>query len=235
MLFCDALRYDVGQRLQERLQESGFDSELTWRLAALPTVTPTAKPAVSPVADRIVGGTPSLTPVDKEQGRVLRITRFRRLLDGMGIQDLPSLGHLGDPSGMAWDEQGAVDRYGHQHGIVLAHHVHAEVERLVERVAALLAHGWQQVTIVTDHGWLLLPGGLPKADFSTNLTLERKERCAVLSPNAQTDHLTVPWHWNADVRIAVAPDIHCFEAGKAYEHGGISPQECVLPVLRVQH
>jgi len=31
----------------------------------------------------------------------------------------------------------------------------------------------------------------------------------------------------------VAPGIACFEAGKEYEHGGLSPQECVVPVLTV--
>jgi hypothetical protein len=35
------------------------------------------------------------------------------------------------------------------------------------------------------------------------------------------------------VRIAVAPGIACYEAGKIYEHGGISPQECVTPHLVV--
>jgi len=35
------------------------------------------------------------------------------------------------------------------------------------------------------------------------------------------------------VRIAVAPGIRCYEAGKEYEHGGLSPQECVTPILTV--
>lgn len=33
------------------------------------------------------------------------------------------------------------------------------------------------------------------------------------------------------MRVAVAPGIHAFEAGKEYEHGGLSPQECIVPVL----
>ena len=35
------------------------------------------------------------------------------------------------------------------------------------------------------------------------------------------------------MRIAVASGIACYEAGKEYEHGGISPQECVVPVITV--
>ena len=233
LLFSDALRFDVGYRLHERLQEAGYPSQIAWRLAALPTVTATAKPAVSPVAGAITGGEPSLTPIAKESGSDLRIDVLRKLLAQQGIQDLASRGDLGDPSGKAWDEQGAVDQYGHQHGWRLAHHVRDEVERLVDRIGMLLDHGWQEVIVVTDHGWLLLPGGLPKAELPAHLAVQRKGRCAVLSPNAHTEQQTVPWHWNPAVRIAIAPDIHCFEAGKEYEHGGVSPQECVVPVLRV--
>ena len=233
LLFCDALRYDVGHRLSEQLQQAGLQSEISWRLAALPPVTATAKPAVSPVANLVIGNDPSLMPVARESGSDMRIDVLRRLLAQNGIQDLPSRDDFGDPNGLAWDERGAVDQYGQQHGWMLAHHVHDEVDRLADRIGMLLDHGWQEVIVVTDHGWLLLPSGLPKAELPAHLTIERKGRCAVLSPNAQTGQLTVPWHWNPAVRIAIAPNIHCFEAGKEYEHGGISPQECVLPVFRV--
>ena len=36
---------------------------------------------------------------------------------------------------------------------------------LVSRVEKLLEAGWKKVRIVTDHGWLLLPGGLPKSEM----------------------------------------------------------------------
>ena len=39
---------------------------------------------------------------------------------------------------------------------------------------------------------------------------------------------------NPDVRIALAPGVTCFEANKEYEHGGVSPQECIVPRLAVR-
>ena len=36
------------------------------------------------------------------------------------------------------------------------------------------------------------------------------------------------------MRIAVAPGASCFEANKEYEHGGVSPQECIVPRLSVK-
>ena len=50
---------------------------------------------------------------------------------------------------------------------------------------------------------------------------------------ASVDVPTVPWFWDPDVRIALAPGATCFEANKEYEHGGVSPQECIVPRLTV--
>jgi hypothetical protein len=100
-------------------------------------------------------------------------------------------------------------------------------------VQALLDHGWPRVVIVTDHGWLMLPGGLPKTELPIHLTQKRKGRCAVLKEGADVDQQTVPWRWDERVQIAMAPGISCYEAGKEYEHGGLSPQECITPVITV--
>jgi hypothetical protein len=233
ILFSDALRFDAGMKLLATLERRGLSCTAGWRLAALPTVTPTAKPAISPVAELMIGSSePSLTPVVKATGASSTVATLRKLLEGAGYQILTG-DALGDPSGMAWTELGAIDQYGHEHGWKVAHHLPGELRSLERRIDALLSHGWQQVVVVTDHGWLLLPGGLPKVELPQHLTVLRKGRCAVLKPGAQTDQHTVPWHWDKDVRIAVASGIACYEAGKEYEHGGISPQECVVPVVAV--
>ena len=107
------------------------------------------------------------------------------------------------------------------------------VGRLCGRVLALLEAGWPEVRVVTDHGWLLLPGGLPRVELPEHLTAVRKGRCARLKDDASTDQQTVSWTLDPQVRIAVAPGISAYEAGREYEHGGLSPQECVVPVLTV--
>lgn len=232
VLFCDGLRLDLGQRLLADLARRGFAGEILWRLAALPPVTATAKPAVSPVAGQITGQDKhDLNPDSAASGAPVTVAVLRSLLHEAGYQVLQG-DDLGNPTGRAWMEFGAIDRYGHDHGWKIAHHAIAELAGLAERVEALLRHGWQRVVVVTDHGWLLLPGGLPKADLPQHLTHKRKGRCAVLKEGAVTDQQTVPWHWDPTVRIAVASGIRCYEAGQEYEHGGISPQECVTPVIR---
>jgi len=233
ILFCDALRFDAGKRLQGLLDRRGLKADMGWRLAALPPVTSTAKPAVSPVADRITGnGKRDLTPVVASSGTDVTAPVLRRLLSEAGYQVLRG-DELGDPAGRAWTESGAIDTYGHEHGWKIAHHLAGELQGLAERVQALLDHGWQKVIIVTDHGWLMLPLGLPKAELPQHLTHVRKGRCAVLKKGSDADQQIIPWHWDDNVRIAMAPGICCYEVGKAYEHGGLSPQECVTPVITV--
>jgi hypothetical protein len=233
VMFTDALRYDLGRRLADELKAVGLKSEIGWRLTALPGITPTAKHAISPAAADLMGGEASkLEPVIRATGARITAEGLRKLLVDRGFQILQG-DELGDPAGKGWTEVGAIDAYGHEHGWKVAQHLGAELRSIEQRVQALIEAGWRRVLIVTDHGWLMLPGGLPKAELPEHLTVIRKGRCARLKAGATTTQQTVPWFWDAQVRIAMAPGIHCFEAGKEYEHGGLSPQECVVPVLQV--
>lgn len=234
VLFMDALRYDAGQRLADALKQDGHECEVAWRLAALPSVTPTSKPAVSPVAGRFTGeGANDFDPVIEGAGTRVTIQVLRKALEEEGFQILRGE-EMGDPAGRAWTEAGRIDSYGHEHGWLVARHLAGEVRAIGGRVNALLAAGWRQVIVVTDHGWLLLPGGLPKVDLPLAVTETRKGRCARIKEGAAIQEQTVPWHWDSQVRVALARGVHAYEAGKEYEHGGLSPQECVVPVLTVR-
>jgi len=231
LLFADGLRYDVAKRLTEALERKGLSVKADWRFGAFPGVTPTAKPAVSPVASLLGAGT-EFGAVVLADGAKAEAPILRRELANAGYPALMG-DDLGTPTAAAWTESGSLDAYGHAQGWKLARRVQEEIRELAERVQALLASGWQEVRIVTDHGWLLLPGGLPTVSLPLHLTDARKGRCARLKPSATFDGQTVPWHWDSTVRIAVAPGIGCYIAGKEYEHGGLSPQESVIPVLTV--
>ena len=234
IVFSDALRYDAGQRLAAALEAHSYHCQVTPQLAALPPITSTAKPALSPVAAALTGiSAPTLNPLVADTGSQLTAAALRKLLADAGYQVLLNDDELGDPSGRAWTEIGAIDGYGHQHGWKIAHHISGELRAVQQRVEALIDHGWARVIVVTDHGWLMLPGDLPKADLPEHLTAVRKGRCARLKPLADTDQQTVPWFWDEDVRIAMAPGLCCYVAGKEYEHGGLSLQECVVPVITI--
>jgi hypothetical protein len=236
VFFADALRYDLGQRLKGLLEAKGLAVQLHRHTAALPTVTPTAKPAISPVASKIAGLTAGeeFRPSVAQDQQELTIDRFRKLLDEAGYQVLTG-SETGNPSGRGWTESGSVDQSGHTEGLNLARRVREHLNGFVDRISGLLDAGWQEVRVVTDHGWLLVPGELPKADLPKYLTATRWGRCAVVKPSATVDYPSYTWFWSEDVRVASPYGIDCFIAGKEYSHGGLSVQECVVPQLVVRH
>ncbi len=239
LLFVDGLRFDLAGKLSALLEERSMKVNLTWRLAALPTVTPTAKPAVAPVGNGIRGGDGvDFTPlVETRSGwKPLTAPLLRERLEAAGVEVLAS-DEARIPAGTAgggWAECGSIDSLGHTLQADLVHQLATELERVALRVAALLDAGWRRVRVVTDHGWLLLAGGLPKVDLPAYLTETRWARCALVKGQPELAVLVAAWHWNEAVRIASPPGIACFRAGEAYAHGGISPQECVVPVLEVE-
>ena len=234
LLFSDGLRFDVAQRLAERARSGGRTATVSTRWAGLPTVTATAKPAVSPIAADVKGVSlgEDFLPVTTDGEHPLTIRRFRQLLAASGYQVLIPT-DTGDPSGRAWTENGDLDTLGHSLQAKLAARVDEEVDLLVERIEGLLDAGWRAVRVVTDHGWLWLPGGLPKVELPKYLTRTRWARCAVIQGASSVDVPTVPWHWKPSERVAIGPGIACFGAGNAYAHGGLSLQESLVPVVRV--
>jgi hypothetical protein len=229
VFFVDGLRFDAAKRLVDMLVSTGFEvaEQPTW--AALPSVTATGKAAVSPVRDKIRGEDTStdFEPCVVATGKSLKGGyHFKKLLVDEGWTILDRSDH-GDGKGNAWCECGNIDHDGHDRGWKLAKHLDGLLKEIHERVAALLAAGWSRVRVVTDHGWLLVPGELPKIDLSGALTATKWGRCAVLKPGAATDERLYPWFWNPSHHFALADGVSCFRKGEDYAHGGLSLQECL--------
>jgi len=234
ILFADGLRFDLAQKLKARLAEKGFQLELGWRWTALPTVTPTAKPAASPISELFTGdeGCEEFRPRIKDGGKDLTSDRFKQLLEERGCQVLIDK-KLGQPDGVAWLEYGSIDSTGHKEGWKLAKRVPEELEGLLGAIVGLLEGGWKKVRVVTDHGWLLVPGGLPKLDLPKYLAETRWGRCALIKEGVQSELPSMPWHWASTVHVAVPPGVGAFKANLEYAHGGLSVQECLVPELTV--
>ncbi|MGT2456532.1 BREX-1 system phosphatase PglZ type B [Cupriavidus basilensis] len=233
-LFVDGLRYDVAMRLRERLSGLG-ETSLSARWTSLPSVTASGKAWCSPVADQVSGTADDVDfePRVAADGKPLSGHNFRKLLAEHGVQPLDKH-ETGDPQGRAWTEAGDLDHYGHEHGVRLARDLETQLAQVVERVGELCQAGWKRVRIVTDHGWLLLPGGLPKTELPKHQAETRWGRCAVLKDTAHGTPLTFGWDWCKDVQVAYAPGVASFIAGAEYAHGGISLQECLVPVLELE-
>lgn len=234
LVFADGLRMDLGQRVLMELQRRGLTAKLAWRWSTVPSVTATAKPAVSPASVKLnrESEADDFVPQIAEGGKVLTSDRFRALLTEMAVTPLAG-GETGDPRAAAWLEVGTIDHRGHSEGAKLALLLEDEVRLVADRVEGLVSAGWTSVQVVTDHGWLLLPGGLPRVSLPRFLVATRWGRCAVVKPGASPEGQQHGWHWNPKVSIATAPGTACYREGHEYAHGGISVQESVVPVISV--
>ncbi len=237
VLFVDGLRLDIGRRLLDRLAASESVS-FSWRLSPIPTVTASAKPMVTPVADAIRGNgrANQFLPLETSSGKPADTVCLVAAMRARGVDVIAKSEIRGpsSPQAIGWTECGNLDKDGHSMGERLAGQVEGEIEAIAHRVQALRQAGWARVRVVTDHGWLIIPGGLPKATIATS-TLETTawSRVALLSDGAAPEAATLAWTFDATVRIAVPPGVHAWRAGEAYAHGGVSLQECVVPDILV--
>jgi hypothetical protein len=230
VVFVDGLRFDLARRLTDLLQSQGAQARLDWRWSGFPTSTASCKPLVSPVADLLggAGGEADVLPRTSE-GRIADHVTLRKLMSERGFAfDESGAGRL-------WIEVGTFDEDGHKLGARLAGQVAQGIDDAAQCILRLARAG-RRIRVVTDHGWLLMPGGLPKATLGAGLTEpdEKRTRYARLKPGASTNHAQAAWSWNHDVRLAMAPGASSFYAAYEYAHGGVSPQECVVPVIDIE-
>ncbi len=238
VLFTDGLRFDLGMMLRERLEARGIKTRLSHRVAPIPTVTASAKPLASPAHSSCTGGSDAedFYPLVCDSGRPADAARLRDAMARQGVEvleDGETRMAVGSEAG-AWTETGKIDSRGHDLGAALVRQIEPEIESIVERIDALLSAGWSKVRVVTDHGWLLLPGGLPKIELLPHLVETKWARCAAVKGESTPSVPTYPWYWNPVLRIASPPGIGAFRVKKEYTHGGVSLQECVVPDLIVE-
>ncbi|NTU49967.1 MAG: BREX-1 system phosphatase PglZ type B [Desulfobulbaceae bacterium] len=235
-LFADGLRMDIAKALEERLNNAGDMVDVAFDVAwsALPTVTATAKPAWLPLAAKLGGPLEGagFEPKELSNAKILTHTRFKQLVEELGITFLTSEDTL-FPVGCAWTEYGSLDKYGHEQGVKLAWRLDEELAGLQQRIAELLQSGWAKVKVITDHGWLLLPGGLPKTELPKHLTATRWSRCAIPDAGAQHGYPLTSCFWDRAESVVLAPGVSCFVAGMEYAHGGLTLQEALIPSLTI--
>jgi hypothetical protein len=236
LLFVDGLRFEAGKTLCEMLQRDDLSISFEQRLSVFPTVTATAKYATSPVGDKLTEGDVGTFSPTVSGGGKLSIDKFRKLLDAESYQVIDS-NDYGNPlqaGAKGWTEFGEFDSLGHKLQRGLAAQIHDQLMLVGERISGLLAAGWKKVRIITDHGWLFLPGGLPSVPLAKYLTESRWSRCASVKETGHVELPVYPGFWNKNEYVAVAPGVACFTNGNEYSHGGISLQECVIPVITIQ-
>ena len=229
LVFVDGLRMDLAHRLSELLRQSGAHVDVAWRWSGFPTVTATCKPLASPAAGLLAAGTAQdLLPT--YQGKPATKPVLAKAIEAAGwTADVTLL-----ESAPLWVEARSVDKAGEDNGAQLLPLLPGILRDIADAVLRLVRQG-RRVQIVTDHGFLLMPGGLEKAELPSWFVepATKARRSALLKDGAPLMYDVLPWTWNTAVLLATARGARAFYANVEYAHGGVSPQECVLPVLEV--
>lgn len=229
ILFVDGLRFDTAKRAVGILNKKGIKclENVVW--SALPSVTATGKPAVSPVEHLISGkeNKSDFEPCVSETGSTLAGGYQLSKLLKDNDWNIIAKNETNNPGNNSWCEFGDIDHEGHNRGYKLAKHIDSILEEIVSHIENLLDAGWERIRVVTDHGWLLMPGGLEKVELPAVLTESKWGRCASLKKGTNSDELMYPWYWNSSQHFALAPGVRCYKKGQEYTHGGLSLQECL--------
>jgi len=229
LLFVDGLRFDLAKRLSDIFIKLNYQTEEMISWAALPTITATGKPAVMPIRNKIHGQEvdADFEPCVADTGKPIKGGyHLQKLLTDSGWVVLGK-SDLGMGLGRAWCESEDIDHEGHDRGWEMAKYLDGKLNKIREHIERLNRAGWKRVRIVTDHGWLLMPGGLPKTDLPAALVENKRWRCAIIKPGAICDENLFSWYWNPSQHLALANGISCYRSGEEYAHGGLSLQECL--------
>lgn len=254
ILVLDALRYDLGCELAERVnqQEGVPRATVASARAPLPSVTPLGMALALPLPEDTIevdlvagnwqvrqrGGGGNLGPVAArrtwwfEQGQV----PAEALLDMAAVQarEIPAPGP-GRTRLVVHDA--AIDRLGHDDELE-AQGAAAVLDRYLLAIERLRAAGWLRILVVTDHGFLHWPVSeetnaqpplaTPAPVYSSRRALAYPAELTFAGPQG----LAPGGRW----RVAVPYGAASFRAygGLGYFHGGASLQEWIIPCLAVE-
>lgn len=235
VLFVDAFRYELAIEFIDILSKLNYKITLENSWSAIPSLTPTAKPSISPIAPLV--NTQSAINEFRPQlktGKDLQRNEFRKALKEQNFSHVCSIADI-SPELKCWEEIGDIDTKGHTEQADMVKSIPSLFEQVQESIDLAFEKGVKKIKIVTDHGWLLLPGGLPKTTINAGLTETRWGRCALIKEGISTEFLHLPWRWNPAIFIAYAPGISFFKINEEYAHGGISIQECLTPILYIEN
>jgi len=248
VVFVDALRYELGQELAERLQP-GPQATPDAALSPLPSVTALGMAALLP-------GWPDFR-VDYADGKWVitapgfegnvavkdqRLTWLEHHLAGVTVFSLDQW--LSTPltdvaKDVTWIviTSTEIDAVGEGAGTVAWHTLDALLDRLEQAVRRLLALGCAEVHVVSDHGFLLRENirESDKVAVDVEGVLKKAERYLVGRGLPPTDLPAMPVSGSDDLTAWFPRGVGCFVTPGPYDfmHGGVSLQELVTAHVTV--
>ena len=229
MLFVDGLRLDLAQQLAALLRAKGATATVGYAWSGFPTITATCKPLVSPAAGLLARARPTASCLASRgsQPKSLFCSKPSRQLAGSRRRACSTMNRYGGRS--------ADSTSGDMRSAPIWRHKPAICSMRLPSVALQLARRGYRVQRRHRPRLAADAGRVATAQLVTGLTIAggKGHRVATLKEGAPTTYPRLPWSWEKDVLLATPTGARAFYAGVEYAHGGVSPQECILPVLDV--
>lgn len=249
--WIDALRYELAQALEVALGTQ-HATKLEMACASLPCLTPIGMASLLPGASsmevKVDAGKPvavmSGKPVDGPKARAEVLAAYvganrTRLVD---LEDLAN-GKLPDDIEMIEVlavKTTDIDSLGESNPLYFIGMLPGILRKIQLAVNRLAEAGFTRAVLTSDHGfaWMQRTSAGNAINKPPGQWSMAKDR-ALLGEGTADAHCMVLSAADAGIRssiphIAVPKGMATFTSGVTYFHGGISPQECILPVLDVQ-
>lgn len=249
-LMIDALRYELGVALERQLTEDG-QVELQAAMAQLPSITPVGMASLLPGAGqqlRIKNDDKGLVPMLGDQvvdNVTQRMDIFRKKY-GQRFEE----GRLEDFVRGRFDFSAEtdllvlraveIDSHFENHPDTAPTEITNALKRIRVAIHKLKERGFHEVVIATDHGFFMNThaGAGDVCSKPAGNWIGIHDRCALGDGNGDSNHIVVSAEKmgiRGDFAKFAAPhSLAAYRSGLLYYHGGISLQECIVPVITMQ-
>ena len=246
----DALRYELGVALERELADDG-QVEIQAAMAQLPSITPVGMASLLPGAGqqlRIKNDGQSLVPMLGAQvvGSVAQRMEVFKTKYGQRFQE----GRLEDFVRDRFDVSPEtdllvlraveIDSHFENHPDTAPAEIKNALKRIRNAIHRLTKRGFHEVVIATDHGFFMNThaGAGDVCAKPVGNWVAVHDRCALGDGSGDGNHFVLPAEKmgiKGDFAKFAAPQtLAAYRNGLLYYHGGISLQECVVPVISMQ-
>jgi hypothetical protein len=250
-LLVDSLRYELALGLLANLEDS-FECKINAVAAQLPTITPVGMASLMPDAKEkftlnerkgelvpMIGEEPVVNPADRlkflkkklgDRVQMERLDDFLQQGENLKLADTVNLLVLRTTE---------IDSAGETDPTLALQQIPKSLGKLKRTMRLLGENGFRMAVVATDHGFHLARSAGPgnKVDKPSGEWIMTKDRCLLGKGSSNGATIAMP---AADLDIPGDAETYCapktlgtFVKGLSYFHAGLSPQECILPVLSV--
>lgn len=259
VIISDALRYECVGELSERLVASGLDASLQPWLSTLPSYTQLGMAALLP--NQKLSFSPKTLLASADGKDATGTANRQKILFGGSLvggvcaraKDILASKSLGAASKqkLAYIYHNKVDKVGDD--IATEREVFSAVNAALDEVEwlvrKLLADGYRRVYVTADHGFLYQDGdpqGFEYADIDTHLITAsdnaKSERRFVVAPDIAMYEALMPFTaadlgLDGDFVVGIPKGLRRLRlsgSGARFVHGGLTLQETVIPVMRIE-